>query len=46
MVVDHDTYIIIMQDCIREFIDHHPEFEGMKITQSFILRKLAAFYLK
>ncbi len=40
------TADMITTDCIREFIAHHPEFEGMKISQGFILKKIAEHYLQ
>ena len=36
----------IMIDCKREFLEHHPEFKGMRITQNFMLQKLVDFFLK
>ena len=39
------TADMIIQDCVREFVEHHPEFEGMKISQGFILKKIAEHYL-
>jgi len=40
------TKKLIMQDCIKEFLRHHPELKGMNITQNIILRNMAEFYLK
>lgn len=40
------TADMIMNDCIREFLAHHPDFEEMKISQGFILKKLAEHYLE
>lgn len=39
------TADMIMQDCAREFINHHPDFEGMKLSQGFMLKKIAEHYL-
>lgn len=36
---------ILMGDCTKEFLNHHPEFTGQKLTQRFMLRKLINFYL-
>ena len=41
-----ETKNMIMTDCVEEFLSHHPELAGMKITQDFILRKIIDFYLK
>ena len=35
----------IMEDCKQQFLKSHPEFEGMKITENFILTKLYKYYL-
>jgi len=45
IVVDEDTYNLIMGDCLNEFLEHHPDFEGMKLTQNFILKKIVDYYL-
>ena len=39
------TAKMINKDCIREFVKHHPDFEEMKISQGFILKKIAEHYL-
>ena len=36
---------LIMEDCVQEFLEHHPEFEGMNITHNFMLLRLAKYYL-
>ena len=30
--------------CIPEFLNHHPEMDGMKITENMIIKQLALFY--
>ena len=45
LLVDYETYDMITKNCVEEFLNHHPEFIGMKLTQSFIIRKIAEFYL-
>lgn len=40
------TKNLIIDDCSKLFLEAHPELRGMTITQNFILRKIAEFYLK
>ena len=40
------TKALIMTDCKKEFLKHHPELIGTKITQGQILIQIAIFYLK
>ncbi len=46
MKCSKETKDLIMNDCVKEFISHHREFEGMKITHGFMLKKIAEYYLK
>lgn len=39
------TADMIMNDCVREFLEHHQEFQEMRISQGFILKKIAEHYL-
>lgn len=36
----------IMIACKDDFLDHHPEFNSVKISQGFMLKTLADYYLK
>jgi len=45
LVCSPETKKLIMEDCVEEFLEHHPEFEGMNITHNFILKKIGDFYL-
>lgn len=40
------TANLIMNECIKEFLIHHPDFEGMRISQGFILKQVAEHYLR
>lgn len=40
------TRKLIMENCIKEFKKHHPDFEGMKISQGFILKEIVDYYLR
>ena len=44
--VDKETYELITKNCAEEFLKHHPEYHGSNITQKFILRQIAEYYLK
>ena len=46
LTVSQSTKDLIIKDCKEEFLKHHPEFDGMKITENFIARQIADFYLK
>lgn len=46
LTVSESTKKLITEDCKNEFLKHHPELQGMKITENFIIRQLADFYLK
>ncbi len=39
------TKKLIMKDCVKEFLKHHPELHGLKITQNMMLTQIAKFYL-
>lgn len=41
-----ETKDMIINDCIKEFLTHHKEFQATRITSGFILRRLAEYYLK
>lgn len=41
--VHPDTKKAVM-NCIPEFLEHHPELRGMKITENFIVKQIADFY--
>lgn len=41
-----ETADAIMKNCVKEFLEHHPDFEGMKISQGFILKQIAEHYLR
>lgn len=46
LTVSKNTKNLIMNECKGEFLKHHPEIKGMKITENFIVRQIAEFYLK
>lgn len=35
----------MMNECKELFLAHHPEMKGMKISQSFMFKKLVDYYL-
>ena len=40
-----ETKRFIMEECVEEFLKHHPEMKEMNITQGFMLDKIAKYYL-
>lgn len=46
LTVSESTKSMVVEECKKEFLTHHPEIKGMKITENFIVRQLAEFYLK
>jgi len=46
LLVDYEVYDLVIKDCKEEFLKHHPDFEGMKLTHNFMIRKLAEHYLR
>ena len=45
LTVSESTKKLILDECKEEFLKHHPEIKGMKITENFIVRQIADFYL-
>lgn len=39
------TKKLIIDDCVEEFIAHHPELRGINVTHNMILRQIAEYYL-
>jgi len=40
-----EVFNSITVECVREFKKHHPELDGINITQNMILGQLRTFYL-
>lgn len=40
-----ETKDLIINNCIEEFLDHHPELKGSHVTHNQILKQIAEFYL-
>jgi hypothetical protein len=36
----------LMRQCVDEFLSHHPEFKGYRITRTFMLQKIVDYYLE
>ena len=45
LLVDYETYDLVMNDCIKEFLEQHPEMKGKNITQNHIVRQIALEYI-
>lgn len=46
LACSESTKKLIMEDCIQDFLSHHPELSGINVTQNMILRQIAEYYLK
>ncbi len=46
LACSESTKKLIMEDCIEDFLSHHPELSGINVTQNMILRQIAEYYLK
>ena len=46
LACSESTKKLIMEDCIKDFLSHHPELSGINVTQNMILRQIAEYYLK
>jgi len=40
------VYDEITINCIEEYIEHHPEMQGAKISQNHILKQISKFYME
>lgn len=36
----------LLNDCVKEYLKHHPEMVGIPITASKILKEVVEYYLK
>ena len=41
-----EVYDMVVNDCKREYLEHHPEMEGAKISHNHILKQISKFYLE
>lgn len=41
-----ETKKLIIEDCKKEFLKHHPEFKGMSISCGFLLKKIGVYYIE
>ena len=46
LAVDHETYELVVINCVNEFLNYNPEFKGMKITHNHIIRRIAEHYIE
>ena len=45
LAVFPETYDLVINECKTEFLRNNPQFEGINITQEFIVRRIAKYYL-
>lgn len=46
LVVDQETYDLVTKECKEEFLRHQTDIEGMKISQNFLVRRIARYYIE
>lgn len=46
LTISSETKEKLMNECVKEFLIHHPELKGMKITEEFIARQVIEHYLR
>jgi len=46
LVCNKEVYETITKECVIEYLKHHPEMIGAKISQNHILRQISKFYLE
>ena len=46
LIVDQETYELVIYDCIEFYLKLHPEMEGRKISQRHIITQMARYWLK
>lgn len=44
--VKSETKKMVIEDCKKELLLHHPELKNMKISQDKLVYELAKFYLR
>jgi len=45
LLVDYETFKLVMEDCVKEFLSQHPEEKGRNITQNHIVKQIALEYI-
>lgn len=46
ITVSEDTKNLLLNGCKEEFLTHHPELKGMKLTENFLVRQIFEHYLR
>tara|TARA_R100001530_G_scaffold129397_1_gene99697 strand:- start:1194 stop:1409 length:216 start_codon:yes stop_codon:yes gene_type:complete len=46
LTVTPETKSMLKNECIEEFMIHHPELKGMNITEEFMVRQVIEHYLR
>lgn len=46
LCITKETYDLVVNDCVKEFIRNNPHLEGLKITHEIIIRRMADYYLE
>ena len=46
ITVSRESKKLMMNEGIKEFLNHHPEMKGFNITEAFIFRQIVEHYLR
>jgi len=46
LACSQEVYTLIITNCINEYLKHHPEMLGAKISHNHILRQIGEHYIK
>jgi hypothetical protein len=46
ILCSNESKKLIEEDCKKEFLNHHPEFKGLRLSNGFILSKIIKYYLE
>ena len=46
MIKGDDELYVLIEKVRDEFLDHHPEFRGMRLSKRFLLQKVCEYYLE
>lgn len=45
IAITSETYDLVFEKCVEEFLRHHPDFKTVKLTKDFIISVIAKYYL-
>lgn len=45
LAVKDETFNLVTVSCMEMFLKHNPQFKGLKISQDFLIKRIALAYL-